>query len=287
MSLLTDTAVPNAGADHGFDGLLGSAHDRYLGQGHRRVGLTLSALTQTSDSDFSSSARLIYPIDWSTKAGSSRTAHLSTIDAMRIAGQLRARLVLEMPVVSRYSAERSLTVRAGARPWEALDDVPVLTKVTCPAGRDHLRLQHTIGSLQVVSEWERPSSSRSTDEAWEAGQATAVRLHATDHVDCTYERTAAAASSMSFLEAMMLTAQMAQVALYAGHPAHRETSGNMWMRRAHFARHRWTLDRTQHVTARLENRRDLSIGGRQIETAEVRADDVFGIQVTASLASGS
>lgn len=163
----------------------------------------------------------------------------------------------------------------------------MLSEVSRPAGSDYLRLQHTIGSLKVVSDWELPNHTQSIRDDWEAGQAIAVRLSANDCVECTYDRTAAVPSPMSFLEAMMLTAQMAQVALYAGDTARREASGNMWMRRAHFVRRRWALDQTQHVIARLENRRELSVGGRQIGTAEVRADDVFGIQVTASLASGS
>lgn len=287
MSLLTHPAVPSAHSDHGFDALLGPARDRYLGEGHRRVGLSLGGVTQTSDHSFASAARLNYPIDWSTKAGSSRTAHLSTVDAMRIAGRLRDTLARVIPALSRYSAEQSLTVRAGARPWEALDDVPVVTEVLQLAGNDRLRLQHTIGSLKVVSDWEVPVREQPVSDEWKAGRVTNVQLTANDRVECGYERAGARPAPMSFLEAMMLTAQMAQVALYSGNAARREASGNMWMRRANFVRRRRTLEQTQEIIAQLENRRDLSVGGRQIGTAEVRADDVFGIQVTASLASGS
>lgn len=285
MSLVLDPSTVKTSTDHGFDALLGSADDRYLGEGHRRVGLTLGMLNQISNSEFSTTAQLTYPPDWSTKAGASRTAHLSTVDAIRIAGHLHRSLALQVPMLAQFSAERSLTVRAGSRPWEALDDVPVQTEVLQTERDGAVRLQHKIGSLKVLSDWEKPGQALPTADAWAAGQVSGVRLLPDDRVECVYERTTERDASMPFLEAMMLTAQMAQVALYSGDAARRDASGNMWMRRAQFVRRQWSSDRMQLIVARLENRRELTVGGRQIGTADVHADNVFGIQVNASLAS--
>lgn len=286
MSLLIPTTPPVDTPSRGFDEYLGTAQDRYLGDGHRRVTFEMSEPTQIGAGEFSSIARVSYPDDWSQKAGMRRDPHLSTVDAIRIAGAVRSSLSGGV-LLAGCGDERSLTVRAGARPWEQLDAVPVRTTVTALPDKDSVVLKHKIGSLQVESRLALATEALAVDEAWEPGTVSDVRFDDASRVECMYERRSPRPSLLSFLEAMMLTAQMSQVALYGGDPDARNRSGNMWMRRAHFVRHTSRPFRTGVVELQLQNRRDVTIGDRVIGTADVVAVDVFGVQVTASLATGS
>lgn len=287
MTTLSLPRQDTTASDVGFDAFLGAARNRFLGNGHRRVTLELIDLQAVSSTAAESAARVIYPHDWSLKAGESREAHLSTVDAIRVAEEMRSALAAgPMQWLSEYEHERSLTVRAGAKPFTELDVVPVRTMVERP-DLEIVRLVHQVGSLRVETDWTRAEPPTLVDSSWQAGNATRVVLADDFSVSCFYERKATTPAAVSFLEVLLLTAQMSQVALYQGDPIRRAQSGNMWMRRAHFLRNRWTTDVSQRVSARLDSQRDLTVGGRRFSTAEVRADDIFGVQVTASLASGS
>ncbi|MFJ4295643.1 AvrD family protein [Curtobacterium sp. NPDC089689] len=287
MSMLSSPKPEAAASDVGFDAHLGAAHGRFLGDGHRRVRLELMDLVATDDATAEGVARVAYPRDWSLKAGVAREAHLSTADAIRVAGAVRSALVASpMTWLGEYGYERSLGVRAGARPFTELDAVPVRTRVD-RTGPDTVRLSHSVGSLKVESEWTRSKPPTFADDGWRAGNATGVRLLTDSRVSCTYERKSSTLSSVSFLEVMMLTAQMSQVALYQGDADRRAQSGNMWMRRAGFLRHTPTPQRLAGVDLNVVNRRELIVGGRTVQTADVVAEDVFGVQVTASLATGT
>jgi hypothetical protein len=286
MTLLSSHQTDHAAAG-GFDAFLGAGRDRFLGDGHRRVGLALLDLIAVGDTASASTARVTYPDDWSLKAGGSREAHLSTVDAIRVAEEVRSALASgPMPWLKAFGHERSLTVRAGAEPFTALEAVPVQTSVARPDVHT-VRLLHRVGSLKVESEWVRSEAQTPSGSGWRAGRVTQIALAANSNVSCFYEREASTLTPMSFLEILLLTAQMSQVALYEGDPGRRDQSGNMWMRRAQFLRTRSSDDRVQQISTRLENRRVLSVSGRQFTTVDVRADDIFGVQVTASLASGS
>jgi hypothetical protein len=287
MSLLSLPISEALAPDDGFDALLGSARDRFLGDGHRRVSLDVVELVAVDDETVAGMARVIYPHDWSLKGGVSREAHLSTVDAIRVAGAVRSALTTTaMTWLGEYGYERSLSVRAGARPFTGLGAVPVRTTVDRPDA-DIVRLVHSVGSLKVESEWTRAEPPTLADDDWQAGIATNVRLMTDSRVNCTYERKTATLSTVSFLEVMMLTAQMSQVALYQGDAERRARSGNMWMRRAGFVRHTPTPQRVAAIELQLLNRRELTVGGRAVGTADVLAEDVFGVQVTASLATGA
>jgi len=283
--LLPPTALEPT--DHGFDALLGPARSRYLGDGHRRVDLHMSVPEQIDEGTVASSASISYPNDWSTKAGQERSPHLSTVDALRIAGSVMKSPLVAAGVASRYTLERSLTVRAGARPWEDLAHVPVTTRIREATDFSALHVHHTIGSLRVDSEWVPAAARPVVADTWEAGAASEIQLTAGALVRCRYERRSAAHEMISFLEAMMLTAQMSQVALYGGDAERRDRSGNMWMRRSGFVRDMYQWRRAASVEVELLNQRELLVGDQTIRTADVLARDVFGVQVTASLATGS
>lgn len=287
MSMPVAPDVHTSARDTGFDAYLGDARNRYLGEGFRRVETHLSDLVAVDEHTVRSIARVAYPQNWSLKGGVARAPHLSTVDAIRVANDVRLSLMRQqLPWLGDYGYERSLTVRAGARPCTDLDAVPVESEISQPDA-DTVRLRHTIGTLKVDAEWTRMDQPLLIDDAWGAGSATNVRLTTDARVSCFYERRTASLSVVSFLEVMMLAAQMSQVALYEGDAERRARSGNMWMRRAGFIRHTPTPQRSASVGLELRNRREIAVGGHPVDTADVVADDMFGVQVTASLATGA
>lgn len=287
MPSLSTTESPRLTSSTGFDSFLGAARDRYLGDGHRRVGLRMGQLHVTDHHTVEGAAHVTYPLDWSLKAGVAREPHLSTVDAMRVAEAVHTSLLShQMPWLKLYGYERSLTVRAGARPCTALDSVPITSVVSRPDPTT-VRLKHVIGTLKVEAEWIRSEPPTVTDHDWRTGRVSDVRLETDSRVSCFYERKNATLSSVSFLEMMTLAAQMSQVALYRGHSEQRAQSGNMWMRRAGFVRHTPTPRRVAVVELELRNRREMTVGDRAVSTADVIAEDLFGVQVTASLATGN
>ena len=284
----TIAAEPRPHSGGGFDEYLGSGSQRYLSEGHRRVDLELTNLSRDELGRYSSLASLRYPEDWSMKNGEQRTPHLSTIDAIRVATRMRELLAASVvPMLSEFGLERSLSVRAGAKPWEGLDSVPVSCEVTVVDDGRVVRLRHTIGSLKVESEWVRRGGVTANEQKSPyASKVADVQLDRGQYVSCLYSRDSGSTEPVSFLEVLTLTAQMSQVALYEGKQANRARSGNMWMRRASFVRHAWSGPTQQRVQLLLRNRKQLVVNNGMIETAEVLAEDVFGVHVTAALAAG-
>jgi len=288
MSLIERTERAERTQHHpidGFDNRLGDAATRYLGEGHRRVLLDVSTPVPEQEDTFNSVATLRYPDDWSVKAGQRREPHLSTIDAIRIATSVTNGIVVQhLPHLAGYALEQTLSVRAGARPWNELAAVPVRSVVRVGLDGRSLFAQHQVGSLRVESTW-GAGTAAPISAGGESGRATSLRLGENDSATCEYTREEPCSAPMTFLEALTLTAQLSQVILYGGAPGARASSGNMWMRRAQFQRVRSVTAPQQHVTLSLRNRRLMTVGDSRIETTDVIAEDVFGIHVTAALAT--
>lgn len=269
----------------GFDARLGDGTTRYLGEGHRRVLLDVSTPVHEQDDSFHSLASLSYPADWSVKAGQDREPHLSTIDAIRIATTVtNAIIVRHLPHLAGYPLEQALSVRAGARPWTELAAVPVRSHVRVGSDGESLFTQHQVGSLRVESTW-GSGTAAAIAAGGDSGRATSLRLRDDDSATCDYAREQPCDTPMAFLEALTLTAQLSQVVLYGGTPGARASSGNMWMRRAQFRRLRSDTTHQQSVALSLRHRRVMTVGDTRIETTDVVAEDVFGIHVTAALAT--
>lgn len=288
MTTTTDTLQRLTAPEvNGFDRMLGASSRRYLGGGHARVSLYVTGVDQLSEDTFGASATVIYPRDWSVKEGQERTPHLSTVDAIRIAdlthGQLLKRYV---PWLSLYAAS-SLEVRAGAKPCETLEEVVVTSRVQGTSRDDAIVVCHKIGTLSVSVTWMRLADIPGIETS-PAGRSDrvvdSVQLDGVDTATCQVSRCTVDSAEMHFVEALTLTAQLAQVVLYGGNAAAREGSQNMWMRRARFDRLSTPKKASQTVAVRLHNQRELSMGGDTIRTADVLAEDVCGIKVTASLA---
>lgn len=271
----------------GFDQMLGASSRRYLGSGHNRVSLYVTDVNQLAEDTFGACATVIYPRDWSVKEGQERQPHLSTVDALRIADITHKQILdTHLPWLSCYVAS-SLEVRAGAKPCETLDEVAVVSRIQGTPGDDVVVLAHKVGTLAVAVTWTRQAEDK-RGKTPPANQFVAsidsVQLDGAATATCRVRRDKAGPAELPFVEALTLTAQLAQVVLYGGDSASRETSSNMWMRRARFDRLDTPGAVTSHVAVRLHDQRELSVGGQAIRTAEVLALDVFGIKVTASLA---
>jgi hypothetical protein len=169
----SSTATPDA-----FDTLLGPSANRYFGTGYRRIDQKLLQLADTTAENTdpaeptslaaSGVASITYPEDWSTKGGSARVPHLSTLDALALAAEL-AEAYLRRIGVSPDGIEASwleqFAVRAGATPLERVDAIPVALTVSrameATARPDEFRtvLACRIGSLSGTVTLRHPAPS--------------------------------------------------------------------------------------------------------------------------------
>lgn len=286
MTVNTLQRHPASGVS-GFDQVLGASSRRYLGGGHNRVSLHVADVTRLTEDTFGACATVIYPRDWSVKEGQERRPHLSTVDALRIADITHKQILdTHLAWLSCYAAS-SLEVRAGAKPCEALEEVAVASRIQGTPGDDVVVLAHKVGTLAVAVTWTRQAEDK-RGETPPANQFIAsidsVQLESAATASCRVRRDTAGPAELPFVEALTLTAQLAQVVLYGGDSTSREKSPNMWMRRARFDRLDTPEAVTSQVAVRLHGQRELSVAGQAIRTAEVLASDVCGIKVTASLA---
>ena len=128
-----------------IDDYLGPARQRFFGSGYRRSTYRIHPLDTDTDADLAAAVDVAYPTDWSRKkADSDLRPHLSTVDVMilgvRSAEALLTDLVGLTPDEVQAAMIRKLTVRAGTRPEESLNGLPLratLKKSTpAPDGED-------------------------------------------------------------------------------------------------------------------------------------------------------
>ncbi|WP_241732442.1 AvrD family protein [Galbitalea soli] len=112
---------------HDVDHALGDKKCRYFGEGHRAVRRVVEATGPAGSPELR--ARLAYPERWSVKRHASLVPHVSTIDALAIAGRIAGdylrRECDHSEEMVRRAWIRSFEVRAGSTPVESLDDIPV------------------------------------------------------------------------------------------------------------------------------------------------------------------
>ncbi|WP_329268829.1 AvrD family protein [Streptomyces pseudovenezuelae] len=145
---------------------LGPAEHRFFGHGYRRVHRRLDDIRIVRGPEATEArarASVRYPSDWSAKgAGERLVPHLSSVDALLLGAQLAEILLghafgLDAGARSRMWL-RDVRLRAGGRPQENLDDLPVhgLVRPAEPAyGTDGLcatAVHSRIGSMDVRCE---------------------------------------------------------------------------------------------------------------------------------------
>ncbi|MFJ6456588.1 AvrD family protein [Paenarthrobacter sp. NPDC091669] len=149
MGAVTNTAV--------LDDELGPAEGRYFGQGYRQVSHTLRDPTvEESDAprDCSWTGEVAYPERWSVNPdGSSRTPHLSSIDAI-VLGLLALQSVRQVSEGSLAFGEcdvLQVELHSGSTPWWDLKAVPVTLALSpsTPAGWSGEFVSALVGNIRV------------------------------------------------------------------------------------------------------------------------------------------
>ncbi len=241
MTLTTDS----------IDQLLGDAAHRYFGDGFRTVGRSLEPLRQSDDPlVYHAHARFSYPDTWSVKSHSSTLVpHLSSVDTLIIATSAAQTVVesaLGVPAAAQHVT--SVTISAGSSPVENLDMVPFTLRLE-PAATDevHSTVHFTIASMRgsvvvthphVVSSTVRADAHTSAhlqpDGAGPLDNHVGIDdVDASDVGTVTGKATVIATSTgeLTMVDALVCSAQLAQVLLYRLDGIDRSHSDTLWMRR--------------------------------------------------------
>lgn len=123
-----------------MESLLGPAQDRYFGAGYRAVRYSLTSVDVVA-AEIEAVASVAYPSRWSTDGdGLARSAHLSSVDAVILPLLVMESLApsWELQTAGRFRVS-SIGLRAGTRPWLALDAVPVKLTIDDAGSQRHLR----------------------------------------------------------------------------------------------------------------------------------------------------
>lgn len=317
VQLITDDAVD------GISDWLGPSDRRYLGQGYRRVRHKLSPLTviETDPLLAEAEACVDYPEDWSRKtAFTDRQAHLSTVDAVILSAlcagpALQVRKQLNEDDLGAAQID-CLEIRAGGTPTRVDHAVPIKTTFEAgpepDAGRSRSLIESRIGSLHTRTVISHPKVGSNTSPARPEPAAPGIysdMFRFTEHAQrvgvvdpeagsITVEHelaplavtTSGLESGMwpcvSYVDCIVIAGQMAQILVHAQDGSSRETTSNLWMRKARLRAHR--PDRRKQLqatsTMHMTGRRIITRDDGLLHSIDVEIADLYGIEVKASLA---
>lgn len=253
-----------------FESHLGPARERYLGHGYRNVRHELN-MGACFGNDIGKRpvanlphASIQYPDNWSVKGDKLLKPHLTTMDGIVIGARL-----VECLLARRFSAQdvsnswiSSVAVRAGAKPVEDTDSIPVSHHATDNGGA--LDVEARIGNMSVSLSAELPTSSSASVATAEEPTLPASGLYHEKYKSfrfqssvldldinerrITTEHTMLASpeqrleglegrtcTSLTYMDLMRLSAQAAQILIYAIDDITRTNANTLWMRRARFA----------------------------------------------------
>ncbi|MDN4614186.1 AvrD family protein [Leifsonia sp. F6_8S_P_1B] len=247
-----------------FETELGPVAQRYFGAGYRRSTIALdtvevehveSGRAEAGATVVRATASLLH---WH-RSGAPRIAHVGTVDAIRIAATVASVAVI---AAGRAPAGRecellAVAVRAGAAPdpgtggvrveaWlrEPGDDAGDRHPVVCTVGALSVEVTLAGGAAPAlprspagrvaVEEVLGPREDRYFAEGFRRLTVTASSLSAApDEAWCTFAVEPPEARP-GVIECLVVTSQLAQVALYRAAGVRREATGNLWMRRCSF-----------------------------------------------------
>ena len=305
--------APPAGAplQVSIDNQLGDAQDRYFGLGFLRVEHTVASHTLSKHRGLFEVAAS-YPLDWSKKNQKPQTAHLSSVDA----------LVLTARVVELWLQHQGLARRvAGAwfskcelRPGRTPVDVsqPLIARLDVSlADGTHGNLvmdaRCRIAEFSVSITLQIPPQADGIESKvthshyfaqgyrsvprWlgEVSWTTSSRAECPVQIGVTPETPFSGLESahgnvVSFVDAMLVAAQIGQVLLYNLDDVHRGETETMWLRRATFSRSHPPSGpiRNESAVVDLVRTQLLERSGARWRTIDLRAQ-VAGIDVNYSL----
>lgn len=308
---------PTSMAGDGFERVLGPAGRRYFGGGYRRTLYELDDV-QLEESRAQAVAQVEYPASWSTKTGATRLVpHLSTIDAAILATRM-AEVLLQRasglnPEQIRRAWIRSLSIRSGSSPVEALNTVRIEARIVASHVEDGLlvtELDQRIGGMvvaaSVVHERGGNHHGEHATATWPVGPMTDLfrrtehhtsiehldiesgvlicRHHLTPHPAVAEGLESAYWPAPTLVDCLVLAGQMAQVLTYESDEVDRDATSTLWMRRASFTAGS-PAERSNSTTAKmaLVDRRTMHRGERTVSSVRVTMPSLFGVSVEASL----
>ncbi|WP_087018731.1 AvrD family protein [Thaumasiovibrio subtropicus] len=126
-----NTELTTAARPH-IDDILGPSSSRYFGEGFKRTVYAPQVNYRQDNAE--GHVQIRYRTDWSKKKTTKpRNPHLSTVDAILIAGQIASTLLQKKHRLSKSHCQqvwlRSITINAGQLAEEDLDAVPVHTEL--------------------------------------------------------------------------------------------------------------------------------------------------------------
>lgn len=260
--------------DKTIDDYLGDSGTRFFSSGYRRVRYKFGhseIASSRSSATMATRVALRYPDNWSKKrTGVSLRPHLSTIDAILLGVQAGEALLTHTFALSddarRAMWVRRIDIRAGQRPDEELDELPVTAQLAeTRQGTDRgttARVDCRVGAMRVRCEIdcpgarfrERTSEYESLDELvgppenryygtgfGAVGHRIAgldidlAALRATAEVDVTPTTTSAGIEGAyqptpTIVETFAAGLQLGQVLLYTVDAMTRSDSDTLWMR---------------------------------------------------------
>ncbi|MBH0777902.1 AvrD family protein [Nocardia bovistercoris] len=265
-----------------YDEPLGPRSDRYFGDGYQKVRQELSRLrignSSAAGTRHEGTARLTYPTEWSRKQHRELVPHVSSVDTIMLAISLcEAAVTATRALTPEQSARmwvRHASVRAGSRPHEDLERIPVTATVTAATedeGNDsettfafkvgnlagNLTIAHPAGAASVsadgVTEYEDLGAIYGPAPHYYSNGVKDHTLTATDlRVDLACGRItgrqhvhtgggggyvgaeSAYWDSVSPVDAVVGAAQLSQILLYQLDELDRTRSNTLWMRKLEF-----------------------------------------------------
>jgi Pseudomonas avirulence D protein (AvrD) len=246
-----------------IDELLGDASGRYFGSGYLR---TRYSHAPPDDSGGKGEKRFLttvaYPQDWSMKAGVAQHAHLSTIDAVYLA-TMGAEEALKKTLGQRLNALQpmltSLTLKSGSAAYVDLDAVGVFARIASKAhehadimAMSSIDVEGIVGNMNFGAKFallaqadatnERTYShadtapllglreARACERSFKASAYKLIDVEAGTDFRSVSTRLSGLRGDMSVALAVVIPAQLAQVAIYMSEGGRRDGSNPLWMR---------------------------------------------------------
>ncbi|MGP5700773.1 AvrD family protein [Glutamicibacter arilaitensis] len=247
-----------------IDEQLGESVGRYFGLGFSTVTHALKTESYSRDS-LTALVSVGYPSSWSVKNGVTRTAHLTSIDAIALGMRLAFKLVTHAFAISTadmpYLWASGCRLSPGPTPQYNLSQFEAnvriidldsalaagLVTVSCRLGSFQVTIDVVLGSGPPQSQMVRGIYAEQADLPYYTDGYKEVFRHLgqVESVNGSFQAMAqlgqigvdgrtGCESGLTFIDAGIFCAQVAQVAMYAQDGLSRTETGNTWLRAATF-----------------------------------------------------
>lgn len=243
-----------------IDELLGEAKNRYFGSGYLRTGYSYAQPDDSDRGDLNFVASVIYPQDWSVKKGVPQDAHLSTVDAIYLAAmgaEEALKRAFGKDLTGLQPVLESLSLKSGSEAHIDLDTVGVFAHVKSPEGdignpMNGVDVEGIVGNMKFSARFSLTllasaandetysvagaasllgmHEARACERSFAGGASTLVDVEATDNFRSISSRLSRVHGGLSVALAVVIPAQLAQVAIYMSEGGRRDGSNTLWMR---------------------------------------------------------